>query len=289
MGDSHATNSYHTNKQLLKEYTMSFIILALIIGLCIGSFLNVVIYRLPIILQHHSRDEPAPFSLALPPSHCPHCHHRLQWWQNIPLLSFIILRGKCTHCQTLILWRYPLVEALTAIAFGGLVMIYGIHITAILAMIFTAFLLVLLFIDVEHLLLPDSLTLPLLWLGLLVNLFGYFTSLQSAVIGAAVGYLVLWVLFWAFKLITGKEGLGYGDFKLLAALGAWCGWQALPWILVLAALITLVVAISARFMRQRPLMQRFPFGPGLAIGGWYVVVYGHELMRWYLQISGLAH
>lgn len=251
-----------------------------VMGLVIGSFLNVVIYRVPRMLErawHQSaldilhperdtNDEPKPESLAWPASACPQCGHRLRPWENIPLLGFLWLRGTCSQCPARISWQYPLVEGLTAILFVLALWQFGPNLTGLFALGFLATLVALAGIDARTTLLPDSLTLPLLWAGLLANSLGLFTDLQSAVIGAMAGYLVLWTLYHAFRLLTGREGMGYGDFKLLAALGAWLGWQALPAVLVLAAGVGTIVGIVL-ILRGRRRESPMPFGPYLAAAG----------------------
>jgi leader peptidase (prepilin peptidase) / N-methyltransferase len=273
-----------------------FAVVAGVFGLMLGSFLNVVVHRLPVMMERdwaaqcaELRGEPAPahepLSLARPRSRCPSCGHVISAGENIPVLSWILLRGRCSACQATISVRYPLVEALTGAAFAFVAWRYGFGIAALGAMCFVAALIALTGIDLDTQLLPDDITLPLLWLGLLLNAFGTFTDLKSAVIGAVAGYLSLWSVYWGFKLLTGKEGMGYGDFKLLAALGAWLGWQLLPLTILLSsfvgAAIGLVLIVVARHGRNAPI----PFGPYLAIAGIIALFWGRPLTRAYLGVD----
>ena len=264
-------------------------ILAGVCGLLIGSFLNVVIYRLPKMMQRESDNYvanangvPPPhtsrYNLLLPRSACPHCQQPVTAMHNIPLLSYLWLRGRCAHCRTAIPASYPAVELLTALAAGALIWHFGLNLTGISAVVLTCFLIVLSVIDLRTFLLPDDLTLPLLWLGLLLNLNGLFAPLGAAVIGAAAGYLALWVIFWIFKLLTGKEGMGQGDFKLLAALGAWLGWQALPFVLLFASCMGAIVGIVLLALKKHRADTPIPFGPYLAAGGLLALLYGNMIV-----------
>ena len=273
--------------------------LAVLFGLLVGSFLNVVIYRVPVMMERDwtafakehlglplSEAEQQPFNLVKPDSRCPKCHAPVKPWQNIPVISYLLLRGKCAGCQTPISRRYPLVELLTAVLFGVVAWQYGFSLITLAGLVFTAMLVALTFIDADTQYLPDQITLPLLWLGLLFNLSGGLVPLTSAVWGAVVGYLCLWLLCYLYKLATGKIGMGGGDFKLLAALGAWLGVGALPVIVFMAALIGIVAAALMRVARG----QQFAFGPSLAIAGWLVFVGNEQVtagVRWWLQASGL--
>ncbi|MDP6376804.1 MAG: A24 family peptidase [Pseudomonadales bacterium] len=253
-------------------------------GLSLGSFLNVVIYRLPVmnrrewrvgareILEMPEEDFARPFNLARPNSRCPNCDHKITALENIPILSWLFLRGKCRNCAQRISIRYPLVELLTAILVLTCVASYGYTWLGLAAVLYTCILVALAYIDYDTQYLPDQLTLGLLWLGLLVNLTVGFTPLHDAVIGALAGYLCLWTLYWAFKIITGKEGMGYGDFKLLAAIGAWLGWQVLPGVLLLAAATGLVYALFGIFLKDRERTQPIAFGPFLAVAGWVSMI-----------------
>ncbi len=266
---------------------------AAVFGLMIGSFLNVVIHRLPKMMQRESdnyvahesgKDLPHTdrYNLMVPRSACPQCAHRISALENMPVISYVFLGGKCIKCKTPISIRYPLVELLTGALSAFLAWRFGTGITGLASMLFAYMLIAMTFIDADTQLLPDDLTLPLLWCGLLVNLNGTFVPLQEAVIGAAAGYLSLWAVYWTFKLTTGKEGMGYGDFKLLAALGAWLGWKMLPIIILLSSLVGAVVGISlilfARHGRNNPI----PFGPYLAAAGMIALLYGKPLAQTYL-------
>lgn len=276
------------------------LVIAGLFGLLIGSFLNVVIARLPVMLERgwtaEARailEQPAteggpdsePFDLLRPRSRCPQCERPIRAIENVPLLSYLVLRARCPGCGTHISWQYPLVESLTALLFVVTVWHFGLTAAGVAALVFTAVLVASAGIDARTTLLPDQLTLPLVWLGLLVNVPGTFTDLQSAVIGAAAGYLVLWLVFHAFRLATGKEGMGYGDFKLLAALGAWMGWQALPVILLLASLVGAVVGVALILLRGRDRNIPIPFGPYLAAAGWLALIWGDQLMGIYFPTT----
>jgi len=264
-------------------------------GLLIGSFLNVVIHRLPIMMERDWRaqcaelsgsEPPAAESLSLlkPRSRCPHCGHQIGALENIPILSYLIQKGRCKGCGKAISPRYPLVEALTGVLFGYAAWHFGASLATAGALLFIAAMIALTFIDFDTQLLPDDLTLPLVWAGLLINLNGTFTTLSNAVIGAAAGYLALWLVYWAFKLATGKEGMGYGDFKLLAAIGAWFGWQMLPITILLSsfvgALVGIVLIVLARHGRNVPI----PFGPYLAAAGIIALFWGKTLNQAYLGL-----
>lgn len=262
-------------------------------GLAIGSFVNVVAHRLPVMLERAWRAEvgdatgapppddglPVRYNLCVPSSACPQCGHVLRWWENIPLLSYVLLRGRCAACKTSIGLRYPLVEVGTA-AFAALSLwSFGPTGTALAAFGLCAALVAMSAIDSETRLLPDSLTLPLLWAGLLVNLLDTFVSLRAAVVGAVVGYVFLWSIYWLFRFVRGVEGMGYGDFKLLAALGAWLGWDALPQIVLVAAVAGAVVGLAATWLGRMRFEEPLPFGPFLAIGGVATLFMGHPLYR----------
>lgn len=280
---------------LLQNTPLFFVAIAGILGLLVGSFLNVVIYRLPKMMEHGWQAqcaelngkplaENAPFNLLMPRSACPRCRHPISALENIPLLSYLFLRGRCAGCGARISLRYPVVEAVS----GGLSAFaawhFGFGIAGIAALFFIWALIALTFIDFDTQLLPDTITLPLLWLGLLLNLNGAFTSLDNAVIGAVVGYLVLWSVYWLFKLVTGKEGMGYGDFKLLAAIGAWLGWTLLPLVILLSSLVGAVVGITLIVLANRGRNIPIPFGPYLAGGGLIALFWGQALTQSYLQL-----
>ena len=266
---------------------------ACLFGLLFGSFLNVVIYRVPKMMQResanyvaHESGQSVPhtdrFNLMVPRSACPHCGHLITALENIPVLSYLALRGKCRQCKAPISPRYPLVELLTGVLSAILVWRFGIGLAGMAVLVFAYLLIAMTFIDVDTQLLPDDLTLPLLWLGLLVNLNGTFVPLSEAVLGATAGYLCLWLIFWAFKLATGKEGMGYGDFKLLAALGAWLGWKMLPVIVLLSSAVGAIVGIGLIFLTKRGRNVPMPFGPYLAAAGMLALWYGKPLMQIWL-------
>lgn len=273
---------------------------SLLLGLSVGSFLNVVIYRLPKMLETQwthdchehlgqATEEPAePFNLNRPGSHCPACNHKIKPWENIPVLSWLLLKGRCSGCQTRISPRYPIIETVTGLLSLTVAMHFGFTWAALGALVLTWALIALSMIDFDVQLLPDNITLPFLWLGLLFSLGGIFTDTGSAVIGAAAGYLSLWSVYQLFKRLTGKEGMGYGDFKLLAMLGAWLGWPYLPQIIILSALVGALVGISLILLRGRDRNIPIPFGPYLAAAGWISLMWGEEINRTYLQLSGLS-
>lgn len=266
-----------------------------LVGLCVGSFLNVVVHRYPKILDREWRaqclefleqkDDRPPadrYNLLAPPSSCPACGHRIRFYENIPVISWLFLKGKCSACGTRISIRYPAVELLTGLLSAYVAYRLGWSAATLWALMFLWVLVALTFIDADTQLLPDDLTLPLLWLGLLVNSAGVFVDLRSAVIGAAAGYLSLWSVYWGFKLLTGREGMGFGDFKLLAALGAWLGWQMLPLIILLSAMVGAVVGGIGILMLGREKGGKIPFGPYLAAAGFIALLWGHQLNAWYL-------
>ncbi|MDI3489763.1 MAG: leader peptidase (prepilin peptidase) / N-methyltransferase [Thauera sp.] len=266
-----------------------------LLGLFVGSFLNVVIHRLPRMMERdwHAqaaelRGEPVEpaerFNLATPRSRCPHCGHLIGALENIPVLSYLVLRGRCGHCGAGISMRYPIVEAFTALLSGYAAWHFGFGVAAAGALLFIWTMVALAFIDVDTQLLPDDLTLPLLWLGLLFNLGGAFTDLPSAVIGAMAGYLSLWSVYWLFKLVTGKEGMGYGDFKLLGAIGAWLGWQLLPLTILLSSLVGAVVGIALIVLARHGRNVPIPFGPYLAAAGIIALFWGEDLTSRYLGL-----
>ena len=273
-----------------------FVTFSLVTGLCIGSFLNVVIHRLPRMMEHEwqeqcaeLRDEEPParqgsYNLLHPGSHCPKCNHRISVVENIPLLSWALLHGRCSECKTHISARYPLVEALTGIATAGAALHFGFTPAAAGAMLFLWCMVALSFIDFDTQLLPDSITLPLLWAGLLFNIPGIFVDLKTAVIGAAAGYLSLWSVYWAFRLATGKEGMGFGDFKLLAAIGAWLGWAMLPLVILLSSMVGAAVGIGLIVLARQGREVPIPFGPYLAAGGVVALFWGPQLTRTWLNI-----
>ena len=266
-------------------------IVTVVFSLLIGSFLNVVIVRLPrqIHWQWEKDEQGAapPPGIAWPPSHCPSCEHALSWWENLPLLSYLLLHGRCRECGTGISLRYPLVEALTALLSLVVVVTMGPQWLTIAALMLTWALIALAFIDLEHFLLPDRITLPLLAAGLLVNAIGGFTDPLSAVIGAVSGYGLLWAVYHAYRALTGREGFGYGDFKLLGALGAFLGWQLLPLIILLSAGVGAIIGIALILLRRHQRSEPLPFGPFLAGAGWLALLWGQKWNTIYLNIAGL--
>jgi leader peptidase (prepilin peptidase)/N-methyltransferase len=294
-----------------------------VLGLLIGSFLNVVIYRLPIMLERQWRAEaalmansasnappsstpasaptehpehPERFGLITPRSACPHCKAPIKAWQNIPLISWLALRGRCAACRGPISVRYPLIELATGLFSAAVAWHFGPDASAACALLLTWSLIALTGIDIDHQLLPDAITLPLLWAGLLAAVLigpvsgaGIPVSPRDAILGAAAGYVSLWAVYHAFRLITGKEGMGYGDFKLFAALGAWLGWKLLPLIILLSAATGAVLGIALIVLRGRDRAAPLPFGPYLAAAGWLALLYGDELVSGYLRLSGLRH
>jgi leader peptidase (prepilin peptidase)/N-methyltransferase len=290
-----------------------------LLGLIVGSFLNVVIYRLPIMLDREwqsqaaavlSADAPpvsgasptvdsppiARFTLSTPRSACPKCKASITAWQNIPIVSWLVLRGRCAACKTKISARYPVVELATGVLSAWVAWHFGFGWPAACALLVTWSLIALTGIDIDHQLLPDNITLPLMWAGLVAAVAigpvvgaALPVSVKDAVIGAAAGYLSLWLVFHAFRLVTGKEGMGYGDFKLFAALGAWLGWKLLPLVIILSAATGAVLGILMIVLRGRDRSAPMPFGPYLAAAGWIAMMYGDSLVNGYLRISGLKH
>lgn len=280
---------------LLQSSPPLFIGICTLLGLLVGSFLNVVIYRLPKMMERgwqqqcaelsgESAAQPAPFNLVVPRSACPHCNHPISALENIPVISYLLLRGKCKTCRAPISPRYPIIEAVSGLLCGFAAYHFGFGLAAVGAMLLIWALLALAAIDLDTQFLPDDITLPLVWVGLIFNLDVVFATLHDALLGAVFGYLILWTVYWLFKLITGKEGMGYGDFKLLAALGAWLGWKLLPLIIILSSLVGAVVGIilivAAKHGRDIPI----PFGPYLAGGGLIALFWGQTLTQSYLQL-----
>lgn len=269
--------------------------LGFVFGLCVGSFLNVVIYRLPKIMQRDwevqcaelrgdKPPEQEPFNLAQPRSRCPACAHPITALQNIPIASYIALGGKCAACGARISPRYPLIEALSGVAGAYAAWHFGFGLAAFAAMAFLWCMVALAFIDFDTKLLPDSITLPLIWAGLLLNLSGTFTDLGSAVVGAAAGYVSLWSVYWGFRLVTGREGMGFGDFKLLAAVGAWLGWQVLPLVVLGSSFVGAIAGISLMLFARHGRNVPIPFGPYLAVAGAVALFSGKALTYAYLNL-----
>ncbi len=297
---------------ILLNITALFSALAGVVGLLVGSFLNVVIYRLPIMMQRGWRKEcleylqinpesvqadgsrnagaqshEEPFNLVFPLSRCPGCNTPIKPYQNIPVISYLFLRGKCATCGCHISMRYPLIEAFTAISSFIVAWHFGYTPQAVFALLLTWSLIALIFIDVDHQLLPDSITLPMLWLGMCLSLFNVYTDTHASIIGAVAGYAALWAVFHLFKLATGKEGMGYGDFKLLALFGAWLGWQYLPIIILLSSLVGAVIGVGMIVFVKHDHTVPIPFGPYLAAAGWIALLWGNDLNHLYLTTVGL--
>jgi len=281
--------------QVFQTTPWLFVTAAVLIGLAVGSFLNVVIHRLPGMLERQWRAEcaeltgnPAPaaenFNLVVPRSSCPKCGHRITALENIPLVSYAVLGGKCAACQAPISIRYPVVEALAGALAGYIAWRFGLSLAALGALVFAWTMIALAFIDLDTFYLPDNITLPLLWTGLLFNLGATYTDIASAVAGAAAGYLVLWIVFWAFKFATGKDGMGYGDFKLLAAIGAWLGWKMLPLVILLSSFVGAVVGIALMVFARHGRNVPIPFGPYLALAALIALFFGEPITRYYLTL-----
>ena len=268
------------------------------IGLCVGSFLNVVAYRLPLMMKRDWKLECHEFleleppeldadtlvlNLATPASACPNCGHKIRFWENIPVVSYLLLGAKCSSCKTNISIQYPVVELVTGIATLVVAVTFGVTLQTVAAILLTWTLIALTLIDLKEQLLPDTITLPLLWLGILCSFYNLFTDLQSSVIGAIAGYLVLWSIFHLFRLITGKEGMGYGDFKLLAALGAWIGYSYLPQIILISSVVGSIIGITMIVVGKTKQQQPIPFGPYLAIAGWIALLWGETINSTYLS------
>ncbi|MGB5472705.1 MAG: A24 family peptidase [Gammaproteobacteria bacterium] len=283
--------------RLLEASLVLFGITSGVLGLLVGSFLNVVIYRLPIMINRAwSREcselqgNPEPdngsqpiYNLVIPASSCPHCQRPIRAVENIPLLSYLLLRGRCAGCGTTIPRRYPSIELVTALLSAVVAMHYGFGREALAALLFTWALIPLFMIDFDHQILPDSITLPLLWAGLLLSLFGVFVDSATSIIGAAAGYLSLWSIYHLFKLLTGKEGMGYGDFKLLGAIGAWVGWQQLPIVILFSSVVGAAIGIGLILLKGRDHNQPMPFGPFLAAAGWLTLLWGQDIISLYLR------
>jgi leader peptidase (prepilin peptidase)/N-methyltransferase len=286
--------------QLMADSTVFFMGFVFVVSLMVGSFLNVVIYRLPLMMERSWNAEIAEytasqnqavsevdsstapvFNLVKPDSSCPKCQHKIRAWENIPLISWLLLKGKCSQCKNPISVRYPLVELTTGLLSTWVAWHFGFGLAGFAVVVATWLLIAMTFIDLDTMLLPDQLTLSLLWLGLLLSIGSPLVSSQDALIGAAVGYLSLWSLYWAFKLITGKEGMGYGDFKLLAAIGAWVGWQHLPVVVLLSSFVGAIVGVTLLTIQGKDKSQPIPFGPYLAAAGWLTLLYGDWIVQQY--------
>lgn len=278
-----------------------FTVFSLLLGLLVGSFLNVIIHRLPRRLDAEWRSQcrelleipgedagERPPSLVWPPSSCPGCGHRIRAWENIPVISYLLLKGRCRACGMVISPRYPIVEGIAGVLTAAVAWHFGFGWEAGAGFLLTWTLIALSGIDLEHQILPDDLTLPLVWLGLLLSIGGLFTGMQASIIGAVAGYLSLWTVFQLFRVLTGKEGMGYGDFKLLAMLGAWMGWQALPVVIILSSLVGAVVGMALIALRGHDRNIPIPFGPYIAAAGWIALLWREDLVDAYLRWAGLA-
>lgn len=288
---------------LMKNNAPFLISAVFLLGLVIGSFLNVVIYRLPIMMEREWREQchallnasatggspdavkenSSPrYNLVVPRSCCPNCKHLISAWDNIPVLSYVLLRGRCRHCDAEIPVRYPIVELVTGLMSAVIAWKFGYSWAALAALVLTWALIALSVIDLDHQLLPDDITLPLIWAGLLLSLYHVFSSPQDSIIGGAVGYLSLWLIYHAFRLFTGKEGMGFGDFKLFALFGTWLGWQCLPLVILLSSFVGAVVGVSMILFRGRDRNLPIPFGPYIAAAGWIYLLFGDSIMGFYL-------
>jgi len=280
---------------VFEQFPWAYYLFVLIIGLLVGSFLNVVIYRLPLMMQREWRsdcreflelpadDQPEKLNLMLPRSRCGHCGHQITALENIPLISYLLLKGQCSACKTHISIQYPLVELFTGIISVIIAWHFGVSLQTLFALILSWSLIAASGIDLGHKLLPDSITLPLLWLGILLGYFSVFIDLESSVIGAIAGYLSLWSVYITFKLITGKEGMGHGDFKLLAMLGAWMGWEMLFVIILTSSLVGATIGVSMILLKKTSRATQIPFGPYLAAAGWMSLLYGEQLNKFYFS------
>ncbi len=265
-----------------------------LIGLAVGSFLNVVIYRLPLMLENdwksqcrelleiEAQTEQA-VTLSKPASTCPKCQHKIRAWENIPVISYLFLKGKCSQCHTAISIQYPLIEILTAVLSLTVAIKFGVSWQTVFGLILTWSLIAMSVIDLHKLILPDNITLPILWLGLLISLFNIFIDPTNSIIGAIAGYMVLWIIFQTFKLLTGKEGMGFGDFKLLALFGAWLGWELLPLLIILSSASGAIIGITMIAFKKQNRNTQIPFGPYLAIAGWICLIWGQQIMVWYIK------
>ena len=278
----------------LQSSTIAFYAVTILLGLLVGSFLNVVIHRLPKMMEaiwrrqchefleiENNTGQDKKYNLIMPRSACPHCGHQISALENIPLLSYLLLGGKCSSCKQLISWRYPCIELISAMTALVVVWHFGFSMQTVFALLLTWALIALSAIDIDRQLLPDNITLPFLWLGLLCNLPGVFTDIQSSLLGAVAGYGALWSVYILFKLVTGREGMGFGDFKLLAMLGAWMGWQVLPLIIILSSLCGAVIGIGMIVFRNHDRQTPIPFGPYLAVAGWLALLWGPAMISQY--------
>ena len=275
------------------QNTGTFYLFVILFSLSVGSFLNVVIYRLPLILEKDWKSQcrelldlkpetEEEITLSKPASTCPNCQHKIRAWENIPVISYLFLKGKCSQCKTHISFQYPAIEILTALLSLVVAINFGVSWQTLAGLVLTWSLVAMAMIDLHKMILPDDITLPVLWLGLLLSLFNIFTDPVSSIIGAVAGYMTLWMVYQTFKLLTGKEGMGYGDFKLLALFGAWFGWEQLPLVIILSSATGAVIGISMMLIKKHQREQPIPFGPYLAIAGWICMIWGTQISNWYL-------
>jgi len=275
------------------QNTGTFYLFVILFSLSVGSFLNVVIYRFPLMLEKNWKSQcrelldlkqeiEKEITLSKPASTCPNCQHKIRAWENIPVVSYLFLKGKCSQCRTHISFQYPAIEILTALLSLVVAINFGVSWQTLAGMVLTWSLIAMAMIDLHKMILPDDLTLPVLWLGLLLSLFNIFTDPVSSIIGAVAGYMILWMVYQTFKLLTGKEGMGYGDFKLLALFGAWFGWEQLPLVIILSSATGAVIGITMMLIKKHQREQPIPFGPYLAIAGWICMLWGSQITDWYL-------
>lgn len=286
--------------QFFSEHSWLYLSAICVLSLLVGSFLNVVIYRVPIMMKREWREEclefldmpaeekPERFNLLLPSSRCPHCDTPIKSWQNIPIISYLFLKGRCANCKTAISARYPLVEFITAIASIIVAAQFGMSLQTVFALLFTWSMIAITMIDYDEKFIPDSITLPVLWVGLLINMHGLFVPLDEAIYGVVAGYLSLWSFTKLFYVVTGKQGMGHGDFKLFALFGAWMGWHVLPFIILASSLVGAVFGILLMATSNANRNTAIPFGPYLAVAGWIALLFGQQIIDWYLRFSGLA-
>ena len=271
-----------------------FYIFVVLVGLSVGSFLNVVIYRFPLMMENDWKSQcrelleldevsQEKITLSKPASTCPHCGHKIRAWENIPVISYLILKGKCSKCKSSISPQYPLIELLTGCLSLAVAIKFGVSWQTLFALVLTWSLVSMSVIDIHKQILPDDITLPILWLGLIISTYSIFTDPVSSIIGAAAGYMILWCVYQLFKLLTGKEGMGFGDFKLLALFGAWFGWELLPLTIILSSATGAIIGILMIVVKKHEKSTPIPFGPYLAIAGWISMMWGSQIMHWYLN------
>lgn len=286
--------------QFFSQNSWAYLLCVSLFSLLIGSFLNVVIHRVPIMMKREWREEcleflemtaeekSETFNLFAPRSRCPSCENQITAWQNIPIISYLFLKGRCANCQKAISLRYPMVEFITALASIMVALHFGVSLPALFALLLTWALIAITLIDYDEKFIPDTITLPMLWLGLLINMHAVFVPLEQAIYGAVFGYLSLWSFAKLFYLVTGKEGMGHGDFKLFALFGAWMGVSVLPFIILASSIVGAIVGIIMIIFQSADRHTTIPFGPYLATAGWIALLFGDSIIRWYLNLSGLT-